>query len=79
MQLGSRVAVALVEAGGYSSDLTSSQGTSICCRSGLRKAEKTNKQTNKQKKPKTFRKYCFHFSDFGILRVKHESSSPLYQ
>ena len=47
MQLGSHVAVALAEAGGYSSDLTPSLGTSICCRCGPRKGKKTNKQTKK--------------------------------
>ena len=30
MKLGSRVAVAAVEAGGYSSDVTPSLGTSMC-------------------------------------------------
>ncbi len=42
--LGSRVAVALVQAGGYSSDLTLSRGTSICHGSGPRKGKKTTKQ-----------------------------------
>ena len=50
MWLWSRVAVALAQAGGYSSDSTPSLGTSICRGSGLRnskKKTKTNKQTNK--------------------------------
>ena len=41
--LGSRVAVALAQAGGYSSGLTLSLGTSICHRSGPRKGKKTTK------------------------------------
>ena len=41
--LGARVAVALVQAGGYSSDLTLSRGTSICHGSGPRKGKKTTK------------------------------------
>ena len=42
--LGSRVAVALAQAGGYSSGLTLSLGTSICHRGGPRKGKKTTKQ-----------------------------------
>ena len=34
MQLGSGVVVAVVKAGGYSSNWTPSLGTSICCRCG---------------------------------------------
>ena len=49
MQLGSRVAVAVVQAGGYSSDWTPSLGTSMCRRSSPRKGKKT-KQTNKPQK-----------------------------
>ena len=46
MRLGSRMAVAVVEAGGYSSEWTPSLGASICwgC------SPKTNKQTKKHKK-----------------------------
>ena len=52
-RLGSRGAVALVEAGGYSSDSTPSLGTSICCRSGPRNSNNNNKKTkNKQTKKK---------------------------
>ena len=51
--LGSRVAVTLVQAGGYSSDSIPSLGTYICLGSGLRKWQKDkNKQTNKQTKNK---------------------------
>ena len=47
-RLGSRVAVAVVQDGSYSSDLTPSLGTSICHGNGPRKGRKTkNKQTNK--------------------------------
>ena len=37
MQLGSPVAVAVVQAGSCSSNLTPSLGTSICCRCGPKK------------------------------------------
>ena len=47
MWLGSHVAVALVQAGSYSSDWTPSLGTSICCRSVPRNG----------KKPKNKKKY----------------------
>ena len=43
-RLGSRVAVAVVQAGGYSSDSISSLGTSICRGSGPRKGKKTKKK-----------------------------------
>ena len=43
MQLGSRVAVAVVQASSYSSDLTPSLGTSICCWFSPK-----NKQTKKE-------------------------------
>ena len=39
-QLGSWVAVALVKAGGYSSNLIPSLGTSICCKCGPKKTKK---------------------------------------
>ena len=45
MWLGSGVAVAVVQAGSYSSDETPSLGTSICCQCGPKK-QQTNKQTN---------------------------------
>ena len=44
MPLGSRVAVALAQAGSYSSDSAPSLGTSICCRSGPRNDKKTEKK-----------------------------------
>ena len=47
--LESGVAVAVVYAGGYSSDSTPSVGTSICHRYGPKKRQET--QTNKQKTP----------------------------
>ena len=49
MRLGSHVAVALVEAGGYSSDSTPSLGTSICHGRAQEKAKRP-KQKNKKKK-----------------------------
>ena len=44
-QLGSRVAVALVQAGSCSSDLTLSLGTSICRGSSPRNGKKTKKKS----------------------------------
>ena len=49
MPLGSHVAVAVALAGGYSSDLTPSLGTSICWGSGP-KRQKDKKKTKKTKK-----------------------------
>ena len=43
MQLRSRVAVAVVQAGSCSSDSTPSLGTSICCRCGPKKAKSKSK------------------------------------
>ena len=51
MRLRSHVAVAVAQAGGYSSDSTPSLGTSICCRSNPRKGKKTpplKKNTDKE-------------------------------
>ena len=47
MSLGSGFAVAVAQAGSYSSDLTPSLGTSICCTCSPKK------QTKKKPKPKT--------------------------
>jgi len=44
MQLGSGVAVTVVYASGYSSDLTPSLGSSICHRCGPKKAKKEEKE-----------------------------------
>ena len=44
MRLGSRAAVALAEAGSYSSDWTPSLGTSMCHGSGPRKWQKDKKK-----------------------------------
>ena len=44
MQLRSRVAVAVVLAGSYSSDLTPSLGTSICCGAALKRPKKKKKK-----------------------------------
>ena len=46
MRLGSCVAVAVVEAGSCSSDLTPSLGTSTCCRCG---PERKKKEKEKEK------------------------------
>ena len=43
-RLGSHIAVALVQAGGYSSDWTPSLGTSICHGSSPRKGKKEKKK-----------------------------------
>ena len=43
MRLGSGLAVAVVQAGGYSSDSTPSLGTSICCKCGPKKIKKKKK------------------------------------
>ena len=43
IQLGSYIAVAVVEAGGYSFDLTPSLGTAICCRCGPKKTRQKKK------------------------------------
>ena len=42
--LGSHIAVAVPQASGYSSDLTSSLGTSICCWCSPKKTKKKNKE-----------------------------------
>ena len=42
--LGSCVAVAVVQAGGYSSDLTPGLGTSIGCRCGPKKAKRKKRK-----------------------------------
>ena len=45
MQLGSGIAVAVVQAGSYSSSLTPSLGTSICCGCVPKKTKNKTKQT----------------------------------
>ena len=52
-RLGSRVAVALASASGYSSDWTPSLGTSLCRGSGPRNSKKTKKK-RKERKRKAF-------------------------
>ena len=51
MQLRSRVAVALAEADGYSSDQTLSVGTSICGSCSPRKDKKDKKQKQNKRTP----------------------------
>ena len=53
MWLTSHVAVAVVQAGGCSSDLTPSMGSSICCGCGLLRAKKQNKTKQNKTKTKT--------------------------
>ena len=45
MRLGSGVAMAVAQAGGYGSDSTPSLGTSICCRMGPRKGREKKKKS----------------------------------
>ena len=52
MWLGSHIAVAVMEAGSYSSDSTPSLGTSICCRCGPKKAKKKKKKKKKNLNPR---------------------------
>ena len=54
MQLGSHVAAALVYAGGYSSDSTSSLGTSIFHGSSPRKGKKTKQNETKKQKDQEY-------------------------
>ena len=54
MQLRSSVAVAVVEAGGYSSDWTLSLGTSICRGRGPRNSSNNNNEKTKDKKEMSF-------------------------
>ena len=49
MWLGSHVAVAVVEAGSHSLDLTPSLGTSICCRCGPIKTTTTKKKRERER------------------------------
>ena len=65
MQLGSRAAVALVQAGGYSSNQAPSLGTSICRRSGPRKGRKKDKQSQ-----------ILQSNVFVLLRLGLELSFP---
>ena len=44
MRLGSYVAVAVAQDFSYSSNLTPSLGTSLCCRCGLKKTKKKKKK-----------------------------------
>ena len=53
-RLGSQVAVALVQAGSYSSDSTPSLGTSKCRSSGPRKKMAKRQKKKKKKKPKFY-------------------------
>ena len=49
-RLGSGIAVAVAQAGGYSSNSTPSLGTSICHRSGPRKGKKDQEKKKKKEK-----------------------------
>ena len=52
MWLGSHVAVAVVEAGSHSLDLTPSLGTSICCRCSPIKTTTTKKKKKEREREK---------------------------
>ena len=70
MWLTSHVAVAVVQAGGYSSDLTPSMGSSICCGCGLIRAKKKKKPLKtktKQNKTKQNRETFLEKSLVGQL------------
>ena len=56
MQLGSCIAVAVVEAGSYSFDSAPSVGTSICSGCSLKKKKKKKKEKRKGKKGRKKRK-----------------------
>ena len=73
-RLRSRVAVALAEAGGYSSDLTPSLGTSICCESGPRQWQKDKKKTLEQM-ASLFIQHVL--SAFSVPRLRKGGSSSL--
>ena len=73
MQLGSHVAVALVLAGGYSSDSTPRLGTSIC--RGV--AQRNTKKTKKKKKDRSLSSLIK--SDYlAVAPVKKRTAGELY-
>ena len=55
-RLGPRVAVAVVRASSYSSDWTSSLGTSICCGCGPKTTKDKKTKTKEQKNPNQTKK-----------------------
>ena len=59
MLLGSRVAGAVAEDGGYSSDWTSGLGTSICHKGGLKKTKDKKTKKKKKKKKKERKKQAY--------------------
>ena len=78
-QLGSQVAVAVVQASGHSSDSTPSLGTSIYCGCGPRKDKKKKKEERKKKNFKStdplhvfwIAEYLKLWSEFDIKRAMH--------
>ena len=69
-RLGSSVAVALAQAGGYSSDSTPSLGTSICRGSGPRRGKKTKKKEKKRKENgNTYQIFVLYFYNFPTLFI----------
>ena len=52
MRLGSGIAVAVVQAGCYSSDSTPSLGMSICCRCSPKKPKKKKRERERRKEEK---------------------------
>ena len=64
IRLGSLIAVAVTQAGGYSSDLNPSLGTSICHRCGPKKVKR---QKRKEKKERMKLIADFHFLKLIVL------------
>src|SRR5512136_1347482 len=71
MRLGSRVAVALAWAGGYSSDSTPSLGTSICRGSGPRNSNNNNNKTTTTKQKDKKKKKCGNMRMMFLSRDTH--------
>ena len=75
MQLGSGTAVVVVQAGGCSSNLTPSLGTSIYCGSGPKKKKQRSKQTNK-KNPTKNKPSKQQFSSLVYTKGQHRLWTP---
>ena len=65
MRLGSGVVMAVVQAGGYSSNLTPSLRISVCCRCGPKKTEKKKKSGVARDK--------YHINEDARIQTKYES------
>ena len=76
-RLGSRIAMAVVWAGGYSSDYIPSLGTSICCGSGPRKDKKTKKKKRPWLKSTLISGFqVLHLSPLTKDNLRHPFVSP---